>query len=498
MLATVLFTDIVGSTEKAAQVGDKQWRHLVSAHHALVRRQLKRHNGREIDTAGDGFFATFDQPAEAIRCAQGIVEDVRRLGIEVRAGIHMGEVEITGPKVAGIAVHIGARVMSKAGPSQILVSSTVRDLMAGSELRFDDLGTHELKGVPAQWHLYAAESPAPKIDDGSPIVVVEEPARRSKVPWLAAFIVVGVVLVLVIPPIFVKGGGGAPPFVVGPNTVVRIDPSSGKVAGGAHVGTNPGDIEADGDTLWVANFDDRTLQSIDASTGEAGRAFGGLPGNPSVIAVGGGFVWVGIFQGGVVRIDPTQNNASTPVDVGTGVGGIAVGLDAVWVTDSQRDALVKIDPTSASVIATFPLEEGASPLGVAVGAGSVWVAESLKGAVVRVNPDTGVVEKTIPLLEGDPTDVAFGQDYAWVTNFSDDSVTRIDPEDNLPTSIPNVGNGPSGIWAGPEGIWVATSLDGSVAEIRGTGVVQRVAIGNFAVEGVAVSAGSVWATVHTR
>jgi streptogramin lyase len=498
MLVTVLFTDIVGSTEKAAQVGDKQWRRLVAAHHTLVRRQLKRHGGREIDTAGDGFFATFDQPAEAIRCAQGIVEDVRRLGIEVRAGIHMGEVEITGPKVAGIAVHIGARVMSRAGPSQILVSSTVRDLMAGSEMQFDDLGTHELKGVPAHWHLYAADSPAPKAYDESPIVVVEEQRRRSRIPWVAAFVVVGVVLVLVIPPIFVKGNGGAQPFVVGPNTVVKIDPSSGKVVGGAHVGTTPDDIEADGTTLWVANFDDRTLQSIDASTGEAGRAFGGLSGNPSVIAVGGGYGWVGIFQGGVLRIDPTQNNAATPVDVGTGVGGIAIGLDAVWVTDSQQDALLKIDPANPSQVQTFQLDAGSSPLGVAVGAGSVWVAESLKGAVVRVNPDTGAVEQSIPLLKGDPTEVAFGQDYVWVTDFSDDSVTRIDPKDGLATTIPNVGNGPSGIWAGPEAVWVANSLDGSVAEIRGTEVAQRVVIGNFAVEGVAVSDGAVWATVHTH
>jgi streptogramin lyase len=286
--------------------------------------------------------------------------------------------------------------------------------------------------------------------------------------------------------------------VVGPNTVVRIDPSSGKVTGGAKVGTTPGDIEADGTTLWVANFDDRTLQSIDASTGEAGRAFGGLSGNPSVLAVGGGYVWVGIFQGGALRIDPTQNNAATPVEVGTGVGGIVVGLDAVWVTDSQQNALLKIDPANPTSIQTFPLDAGGSPLGVAVGAGSVWVAESLKGTVVRVNPDTGAIEQSIPLLKGNPTDIAFGQGYVWVTDFSDDSVTRIDPKDNLPTSITNVGNGPSGIWAGPEGVWVATSLDGSVTEIRGTRVARKVHLGNFTVADVAVSDGAVWATVHSQ
>jgi class 3 adenylate cyclase len=140
LLTTVLFTDIVASTQRASELGDKQWRRLISSHHALVRRDLRRHNGREIDTAGDGFFATFDQPAQAIGCAQAIVGGMRRLGIEVRAGIHMGEVEVIGPKVVGLVVHIGARVMSKAGPGQVLVSSTVRDLMAGSELTFEDLG----------------------------------------------------------------------------------------------------------------------------------------------------------------------------------------------------------------------------------------------------------------------------------------------------------------------------------------------------------------------
>ena len=168
LLTTVLFTDIVGSTERAAEVGDKRWRQIVSAHHALVRRQLKRHGGREIDTAGDGFFATFDQPAEAIHCAEGILRDVRRLGIQVRAGVHMGEVEVVGPKVGGIAVHIGARVMAKAEPGRVLVSSTVRDLVSGSGLAFEDLGSHELKGVPAQWHLYAVWSSRRRPSGASP------------------------------------------------------------------------------------------------------------------------------------------------------------------------------------------------------------------------------------------------------------------------------------------------------------------------------------------
>src|SRR5206468_5196354 len=157
LLATVLFTDIVGSTQLASELGDRGWRQLISRHHAFVRKTLKKYNGREVDTAGDGFFATFDQPARAIGCAKELVAGLHAMGIEIRAGVHMGEVEVIGPKVGGIAVHIGSRVMSKARPGEVLVSSTVRDLVAGSDMRFEDLGAHELKGVPAQWRLYAVK-----------------------------------------------------------------------------------------------------------------------------------------------------------------------------------------------------------------------------------------------------------------------------------------------------------------------------------------------------
>jgi pimeloyl-ACP methyl ester carboxylesterase len=157
VLATVLFTDIVGSTARAAEVGDRAWRELLEQHHALIRRELVRFRGAELDVAGDGFFARFDGPARAVRCACSITEAVRQLGIEVRAGLHTGECEVMDGKVGGIAVHIGARVASKAEPGEVLVSSTVKDLVAGSGLRFRDRGTAELKGVAEEWRLYAVD-----------------------------------------------------------------------------------------------------------------------------------------------------------------------------------------------------------------------------------------------------------------------------------------------------------------------------------------------------
>jgi class 3 adenylate cyclase len=158
VLATVLFTDIVGSTERAATLGDAKFKELLTRHHSAVRAELERCRGREVDTAGDGFLATFDGPARAVRCAQAIVEAVRPFGIEIRAGVHTGEIELEGDDVRGIAVHIGARVGALAGPSEVLVSQTVKDLVAGSGLTFEDAGEHELKGVPDRWRLYRVVS----------------------------------------------------------------------------------------------------------------------------------------------------------------------------------------------------------------------------------------------------------------------------------------------------------------------------------------------------
>ena len=163
ILATVLFTDIVESTKRAVELGDRHWRELLEEHHASVRRQLVRFRGQEVDTAGDGFLATFDGPGRAIRCAVSISRQVRSLGIEIRAGLHSGECQMVGSKVGGIAVHIGSRVAGIAKPGEILVSSTVKDLVVGSGIAFDDRGMHALKGVPGEWHLFAVAAAAAAI-----------------------------------------------------------------------------------------------------------------------------------------------------------------------------------------------------------------------------------------------------------------------------------------------------------------------------------------------
>jgi class 3 adenylate cyclase/pimeloyl-ACP methyl ester carboxylesterase len=159
VLATVLFTDIVDSTRRAAEMGDRDWHALLDAHDAVVRAQLTRFRGREVNTSGDGFLAMFDGPQRAIRCAMAIRDAVQALGIEVRAGLHTGECEVRGDDIGGIAVHIGARVSALAGPNDVLVSSTLRDLVIGSGLEFEERGSYELKDVPGEWRLFAVASP---------------------------------------------------------------------------------------------------------------------------------------------------------------------------------------------------------------------------------------------------------------------------------------------------------------------------------------------------
>jgi uncharacterized protein (TIGR00369 family) len=158
VLTTVLFTDIVGSTRRAAELGDDRWRQLLAEHHAIVREQIRRFRGREVDTAGDGFLVAFDGAARAVRCAMAAREGLQRIGLEIRSGVHAGECEESGGKLVGIAVHIGSRVLAIARPGEVLTSGTVRDLVAGSGIEFDDRGEHTLKGISGQFHLYAARS----------------------------------------------------------------------------------------------------------------------------------------------------------------------------------------------------------------------------------------------------------------------------------------------------------------------------------------------------
>ena len=498
LLTTVLFTDIVGSTRRAEELGDKGWRQLLTAHHAIVRRALKRHRGKEIDTAGDGFFATFDQPSDAIDCAADIIDRLHQAGIDIRAGVHMGEVEVMGSGVGGIAVHVGARIMSKAGPRQILVSNTVRDLMAGSDLAFEDTGFHELKGVAAQMHLFAVRQAAPE-SGPTPLAPTEPTERRRSTRLLVGGMALATALAVLVAFLVTRGPSEAA-FVPAANTVVELDPTTGEVVGGVHVGTTPTSLayaEDDGQ-LWVANFDDKTVQSVDVSTRTAAPAKGGVLANPTGIAVGGGFVWVtNGFAGQLVKIDPRQANVVVPIEVGSGVQGIAYGFDQVWIADPNEGLLLRVDPATGD---QFPIElqDGAQPLDVATGAGFVWVTDGQGGRVFQVDPETDTVKRSIPILQGQPARVAVGDGFVWATSTDSDSLTRIDPATGQTTTVANVGNGPLGVAAGPGGVWVTNSLDQTVARVDPSSakVIGRIRLG-FSPDAVATTPDGVWVSLHT-
>jgi YVTN family beta-propeller protein len=502
ILATVLFTDIVGSTETAARLGDRRWHHVLAVHHRIVRAGLKRFHGREIDTAGDGFFATFDQPSEAIECALTVGRELHAAGIDIRAGVHMGEVDVTGKNVGGIAVHVGARVMSKAGAGEVLVSSTVRDLLTGSDLRFGDRGFQDLKGVEASMHLYAVEPPSMTEDEPLPALAhpPEERKRRSPVAWIA---ITAAALVAIVVAVVALTGGGGTTYSPAPNTVARLDATSGEVLGGVAIGTTPTSIVAGDDgRVWVANFDDQTVQSIDPSNGQAGPAQG-VVGNPTGLAVGGGSVWVttGFSSNSLVRIDPTVSNSkeTIPLDYhGAAVdpAGVAYGEDSVWVTDSNTGLVLRIDPATNDAT-SIKLATGTDPSAIAVGEGGVWVTLPTHDQVVRIDPSTNEVAATIDLA-ATPGPIAVGQGAVWVSATDTDEVIRIDPSTSTKSAtIADVGDAPEGIAVGSGRVWVANSGDGTVAwiDVQTSRVAGHVNLGATP-WAVAAPSDNVWVTIR--
>jgi streptogramin lyase len=458
-----------------------------------MRRELKRHHGREIDTAGDGFFATFDQPTDAIECAEAMIRELRAIDVDIRAGVHMGEVELTGANVSGIAVHVGARVMSKAGAGEVFVSSTVRELMTGSDLEFHDLGFHALKGVEHEMHLFAVRPPVMDAAEPAPSEPEGPSGRR---PLVAAAAVVAVLLV-VVAVVATRPRSGADAFVPAVNTVAELDPASGDVIGGVHVGTTPTVVAYGDGGLWVANLDDKTIQRIDVETQTAGAAQGGVLSNPTGLALGDARVWVtNGFAGQLVVFDPSEPNDVVPIDVGSGAAGVAFGFDHVWVCDSVAGSLLRVDPVTDD-IERIALPHGSSPVDVAIGTDRVWVADSVGARVFSIDPDSLEIDRTVSLLNADPARIASGAGSIWVTSTLANSLTRIDPSSGGTTTVAHVGNGPLGVAASADGVWVANSRDGTVTEVdpRAATVKARYHVG-FSPDSVAITPSGIWVSLH--
>ena len=503
-LTTVLFTDIVGSTELASELGDLHWKQVLATHNGVVRKTLKRYNGREIDTAGDGFFATFARPADAIRCASDIVDQLRAIGIHIRAGIHMGEVERMGAKVGGIGVHIGARVASKAGADEILVSSTVREIVAGSDIRFGERGLHDLKGVPGEWRLFAVDRELAGEAPARPLI--EAPAarhaRRRTVPLsivgagIGLLVIVAVLLVVLTP-----SGGSNVVAVPGPNTVSKIDARSNHFSGTAMVGQRPSGLAVGVGSVWVINSDDLTLSMVVEKDVKAGDSTRALSGPPTGIAYGAGAVWVTTQfgqstgePGAVVRIDPGEPGGGRRIEVGDGVAAIAFGDGAVWFANEIKNTVSSIDPASNGVTATIPV--GSDPTAVAVGGGSVWVANTLDSSVWKIDEKTDRVVGKFT-VGSPPTSLAIDGSTLWVASQTANTVLKLNATTGTTITTVAVGAQPTALAAGGGNLWVADDAGHLVERIdeRSATVVAHLRV-DGSPSGVAVSGSVVWVTVQ--
>jgi peptide/nickel transport system substrate-binding protein len=508
-LTTVLMTDIVRSTEHAAELGDRGWRDLVQLHHELVRGALRRHAGREVDTAGDGFFAVFDAPAAAVECATEIVGRVKELGIEIRAGVHVGEVEQVAGKVGGLSVPIAARITGLAGPGEVLVSSTVRDLSAGAGLRFEDRGVHQLKGVPGEWRVYAAVpaaavAPATAATAAEPELAHRRAAAvrraRSRPIWqrrprLVAATAIALAAILATSGLLVWKPWQPPALAsIEEDAIGVIDVTRGEIVASVKVGAQPGAVAIGEGFAWLVNTGSDTVARIDLATRTVTREID-VGRTPTGITVAGGSIWVANSgERTVTRINADTARVVDTIEVGNGPAALAAGDDAVWVAITRDSTLVRID--AASGTPGEPIPVGAGPVALAADASGLWVASADVAAVTRLDPRTGVTPSPPIQLPARPVGIAIAGGSVWVAA-DDGTLTRIDPATNRVTATVDVGGSPSGIVADETTLWIA-DRQGSVSRLDlddPSAPLRRIAT-TSAPEALATVSGEVWVTTR--
>ena len=448
-LGAVLFTDIVGSTAIAAEMGNTRWSELVERHHRIVRRLIARYGGREVDTAGDGFFVAFERPADAIRCAVDATEDVRELGIEIRAGVAFGELGAAGKKPSGLVVNTAARVMAVAGPGEVLVPGSVKEIVPGTGISFVEHGVHRLKGLDEEFRLHLVTG----VDGHEVDPPLEETQaaerrreifptgarRRALLVGIGAGALALVAAALLIPGLLAEDDGR----VEGPVThaVARIDPSTG---------------------------------AIEASIplGHAGPPEHGWDYLDHPLAAGEGGVWL-MRTPHLLHIDPLHEEVRSDV-ITVGIGesiSVETGADAVWAlrarvvyrihpgTDEVREALV------------LPVPSGISTWSMSLGQ-DLWVGVS-DGTLVRLDPSTGARDQVDTGLSIDA--IAATRDAVWVADILAGDVFRFDPETlrregrvQIRGSLDEVEAGDDGVWVLDRGVGVVSLIDGTSNSIRGS------------------------------
>jgi class 3 adenylate cyclase len=494
--ATVLFLDIVSSTRIASELGDARFRELLARFNRIVRADLRRSGGREQDHAGDGFFATFDEPARAIGCASLLSEHVRELGIEIRSGIHTGETEQVDGKTQGIAVVIGARVMSLAGAGEVLVTSTTKELSTGSPFGFEDFSAHELKGVPGTWQVWAVRTvdgdprpaPLPAGEAAERLRAIGagpsgkgSPRRRIVIGVvLSAVVAVGVVLLLLT-------GESPPPESDAPRAgdLLEISPS------GSVMSTIPVEpMQAEGTVrhtvhplvvgqggVWLIRRDQLIhIDPIDVAERDRPRLEQGNPVSINV-ASGSDVIWV-MTDRELLRVHPGTDEVTQVASIQRGPGVPTWTTDvssteaSVWVGTSDGE-LVRVDPRTERVERT----DGLDPIDtIAASSDAVWTGDPLASAVTRYEPDSLRPIETIE-VPGGVDALAIADDRVWVLSRSVGQVTEV--ADGRVRSPIRVGEDPTSIAAGLGAIWVGDE----------DGVIRRIDLETHRIDEIVVGAG---------
>ena len=494
---TFLFTDVEGSTALTKRLRDR-YAEVLAQHQRILRAAFESVGGHEVDTQGDSFFFAFGRARDAVAAA---VEAQRGLTaqewpedgvVRVRMGLHTGEPTAGAQRYTGFGVHRAARISAAGHGGQVLLSNATRelvedDLPEGVSIR--DLGTYQLKDVDRSEHLFElvigglpGDFPPLK----APKVAAPHPVRRRAILLCA---LAGVLAAAVAIPIFAFGEGGSSGSVkaAAGNSVGFVDPGSHRLVADVDVGTTPTQLAVGDGAVWVTNADADTVSRIDPVKRTVIQTIG-VGSSPSGITTGGGAVWVAnSLDGTVSRIDPATNAVVQTVPVGNFPVGVEYAAGSVWVTNTGDDTMTRIDAGSGRSRKTLPI----AATELAFGAETLWASERAASRVVRIDPSTGSVVQVIPVGNG-PAGIAFGLGATWVTNSLDGTVSRIDPATNAVAATIQVGNGPAAVAVGADGVWVSNEFDGTLALIdpRTNQVVRHIDVGNRP-RGVAISNGSV-------
>jgi class 3 adenylate cyclase len=474
-LRTVVFLDTVGSTQIAASLGDQRWQNLLQRELQIMRRLLKAYGGSEVDTAGDGLFALFREPAPAVRFAASAVQAVRKIGLELRAGIHVGELEFANGRPGGIVVHTGARAMSLGGPGEVIVTRTTSELVSGGPFRFADHGTHELKGVPGTWALFTLTD----VDDApmqAPIESEEASSRRQEAsapPPLVrrrAFIIgAGAGAVSIGAAAFALLRAGAeeaqhPGAVPGGDRLFRYDPSTDEIelvsrVFGSTRGVGLPSIAVGEGAVWTADF---YLYHVDPQDGSTETVELGRGNSDIMLALTTAFndVWV-VSVSGLHRIDPGDNDELEYRRLPFGFdAAIAEGFGNLWVaTDGGR--LVRIDPRQRlNVVAERTVGQVLS--GVATADDLIWVSDEF-GQVIPFDPSRNEALEPVQ-VGGAPKGLAATEDRLLAVDRKDKSLKVVDlARREFLTSVP-IGGQPVDVATGLGFVWVA-DLDGRIVKV---------------------------------